>query len=704
MLKNKYTISIATFINFLSPFALAWSFFNLFFAQYVPALLTIGYIILSYISLYLYDNDKRQHILVRLQILMLMLIPLVLAIYYGGFEHNLNIILWSFFGPVIALLYTDSNEAQRWLKLFILLVVVGSFIHPLGHQLPYSETTTKLFSLANMIAVLVGIYLLLRFYIKKTESTVSDNTSFLQSYINSIDNNLIVTRTNPHGFITYANDNFYNLTKFLPHEVIGKHYSSFRAPDVAKSVEEDIWHTISQKNTWQGVLKNVKKDGSFYWVDATTSPIFNKDGNVVEFITIRYDITELIQKQEELHNLLITDTLTGLRSRKALFDDKNEPETHHSLVLINLDHFSQINNLYGEGFGDKVLRSFASSLDTMAQQKQKCRVYRLGGDEFVILSYETHKQVIVENVQNLISFFQHTPLVIDNQQVSISLSIGISFETNSELLETASMALKIARRDNKEYVIYSQNNSLSLEYANNLVWAREIKDAIENDRIVTYFQAIKENETDAIHKYETLVRLVRKDGSIATPFEFLDIAKRSKLYKQITKIVITKSFEYFKDKEESFSVNITIEDILDKGIRQFIFDTLEKYRLDSRVVFEIVENEHIEKFEVIDEFINKVKSYGAKISIDDFGTGYSNFEYLMKLQADFIKIDGSIIKNIMHDKKSELITSIIVSFAQEMNIKTIGEFVENEEIDNKLKELGVDHSQGYFISKPQENL
>ncbi|MEJ2372580.1 MAG: GGDEF domain-containing protein [Sulfurimonas sp.] len=463
------------------------------------------------------------------------------------------------------------------------------------------------------------------------------------------------------------------------------------------------WKTILSKQTWHGQLKNKKKDGSSYWVKTTISPILDKDNNIVEFIAIRYNVTELLQKQESLTKLLYTDTLTGLKNRKALIRDKNKNK-QNSLVLINIDNFSQINNLYGESFGDKVLLAFSQIVNFAVEQRDSCELYKLAGDEFVVLSVERNENELKSNIENMIRYLNDTPLIINEQEISLSISVGISLEENESLLETSSMALKHAKRVGKHIVIYSDEVSLNQEYENNIKWVKEIRDAIKQDRILLYYQAIKDNVSDEINKYETLIRLLDSNGNIVSPQNFLEIAKKSKLYKELTKIVISKSFEFFHDKEYIFSVNITIEDILDPHINKYIIDALKQYNIGQRVCFEIVETESIQKFDVIEKFINEVKSYGAKISIDDFGTGYSNFEYLMRLQADYIKIDGSIIKNIVNDKKSALITSIIVSFAKEMNMKTIGEFVENEDIDKKLKELGVDKSQGYFIERPKEKL
>ncbi|MBD3796139.1 MAG: EAL domain-containing protein [Campylobacterales bacterium] len=685
------------------PFAVLWTFANLYFQQYIAALITTFYIVVSLISLLIYKRFGKESTLIKVQMVLMLILPFAMMWNIGGFDNGSNIIIWAFLSPIMALLYTEKKEPFYWLVAFILLLNFSVAIDPLLSNKTIEHTLKEFLFLVNTSAVLSGIYVLLKYFINQTKDDVNNNISFLRSYKSTIDTNLIVTKTDLNGNITFANNNFYEKSQYTPEETLGYNHNIVRHPDTDPKIYKEIWQTILAKKTWHGQLKNRAKDGSPYWVEAAISPILDKDNNIVEFIAIRYDITDMVLKQETLTKLLYTDTLTGLKNRKALLRDKNE-DVRHSLVLINIDNFSQINNLYGETFGDKVLVKFSELLNGMIEQRETCDLYRFGGDEFIVLSKELDANTIKQNIENMIQYLQDKPLMIENQEITLGISVGISLEENQNLLETAGMALKSAKRSGTNIVLYTQDVSLNKEYENNLKWIKEINSAIKNDRVILYFQAIKDNKTDEIKKYETLIRLLDEGGNIVPPVVFLEIAKRSKLYKKLTKIVIEKSFNFFEDKPYDFSVNITVEDILDPEINQFILRMLSVYRIGERVSFELVETEGIEQFDTIEEFINNVKSFGAKISIDDFGTGYSNLVYLTKLQADYIKIDGSIIKNILHDKKSELITSIIVAFAKEMNIKTIAEFVENEEIDKKLKELGVDESQGYFISQPKEIL
>ena len=429
--------------------------------------------------------------------------------------------------------------------------------------------------------------------------------------------------------------------------------------------------------------------------------VYNKNRNITAKLKAKNE--QLLEYTQELQTMLHTDSLTQLKNRTALLEDKHQ-QNGLALILINIDRFSQINDLFGEKFGNKVLIAFSKLLQENLKAHQNCEVYRLGGDEFVILSHEKNAKKLTKNIAGIVSYINEHLLAIDDQEISLSITVGISYEESSQLLPTANMALKAARRTGKSVIFYTKEVSLNAEYENNLHWIQEIKDAIKEDRIQLFYQPIMDNDNNTIYKYETLIRLIDRDGSIIAPSEFLEIAKKSKLYKKLTKIVIEKSFEAFKENEYEFSINLTIDDILDKKITAMIFKTLEQYDISQRVIFEIVESESIENFEKVEVFIKKVKSYGCKIAIDDFGTGYSNFEHLMKLQADFIKIDGSIIKEIVHDKRSALITSVIVAFAKEMKIKTIGEYVETKEVQDKLVSLGVNKSQGYYFDKPQPNL
>ena len=532
---------------------------------------------------------------------------------------------------------------------------------------------------------------------------LKNSLSFLESYKDAIDENLMVTKSDLAGNITYANENFCKTTGYTNDEIIGKNHSILKDKSYPESFYSNMWSKISSKETWQGRIRNVKKDGTLYWVDATISPILDASGEIIEYISIRHDITKLIDQKDKLRTLIVIDPLTKLKNRNALREEI-QISKNLSLVLINVDNFSQINDFYGHEIGDKVLINLSVKLQQICAQNEKFKLFRLSGDEFVILAIDLPEHTIIQKAQEIEKLVNSHLYYVEDEMIELNTTISVSLEDKEQLLITADMALKVARREGKDLIVYDKSMSLDKEYANNMLWSKKIKEAIKNDKIVVFFQPIVNNYDGKTNRYEALIRLIDEDDKVISPFFFLEIAKKAKLYKQLTKIVIQKSFETFRENSFEFSINLSIDDILDKEINAYILEMLDIYNVSDRVIFEIVEDESIENFEEIQKFIKSVKKLGCRIAIDDFGTGYSNFEYLMRLEADFIKIDGSIIKEILHNKNSEIITSVIVGFAKKMNIQVVAEFVENEEIFLKVKELGIDKSQGYYFSEPKPSL
>jgi len=198
--------------------------------------------------------------------------------------------------------------------------------------------------------------------------------------------------------------------------------------------------------------------------------------------------------------------------------------------------------------------------------------------------------------------------------------------------------------------------------------------------------------------------MIDGSGNSIAPQYFLDISKKNKLYPRITKKILDMSFEVFADKEYEFSINICVEDMLDSLTSSYIYSKLRDYKDRIKVTFEILESERIEEYGEVKEFIKNIKELGGKISIDDFGSGYSNFEHILRLNVDYIKIDASMIKHIDTDRNSQIIVDTIVGFAKKLDIKTIAEFVHSKSIFEKVRELGVDMSQGYYFSAPENGI
>lgn len=523
-----------------------------------------------------------------------------------------------------------------------------------------------------------------------------------KEYEKAIDLSTILSRTDANGNITYVNDKFLEISGYTLDELIGKNHSVLSSKDTNKKLYKNLWKTISSGNIWEGVMKNKTKSGADFWTKTTIIPIKNLNGEIAEFLAIRYDVTSITKQRQKFEDIARTDSLTGCGNRFRLNNDMRELK-NLSLAVFNIDGFRQINDFFGHQFGDLIIVSIANKIyNKISKDGDNLRFYRLQGDEFVVLAVNYSKEALISKAKNILDLVKER-IVVQKEEIAISYSCGISFEDKEHLLSSANMALKIAKKNNVDCVIYDETISLNHEYENNIYWAKKLSDAIAGNNIVSYFQPIINNSNLAYEKYECLVRIIDND-KVISPFFFLDVAKQTRQYFSITKAVINQAFEKFKDIDNEFSINLSIKDILNEQISEYILEMLQKYGIGSRVVFEIVESESIENFEGVINFINLVKNHKCKIAIDDFGTGYSNFEYLIKLKADYLKIDGSLIKNINNDNNALIVVSTIVDFSKKLGMKTIAEFVENEEIFNTVKDLGIDYSQGYYFSAPKSEI
>ena len=544
-----------------------------------------------------------------------------------------------------------------------------------------------------ILTFFIIIYLLSK---QKKNRDLKKENHILKQYKEAVEESNIISKADLKGNITYVNDKFCEVTLYSREEILDKPHSLLKG-ESSKEIFKNLWETISSKNTWHGVLKNRRKDGEFYYVNIIIKPILDENNEIIEYIAIRHEITDLIHKSEELEKSLREDFLTKEGNRFKLLEDIKKSK-RPSLALLDINRFGEINDFYGYDIGDEVLRIVAKTFRKFIGNKYS--LYRIYSDEFAILADNEDKEHFIRFIKQISDSLSLNPLRIKGKEIYIQISYSISFEEKNTLKKTANMIKKYAKT-NKDVVIYDKNLEIEKIYEKNIMWTTKLKKAFENDNIVPYYQAIFNIKTNKIEKYEALVRLIDEDGIAISPYYFLDIAKKSKQYLKLTKRVIKKSFEYFKDKNFEFSINLTLEDIKSKSISTYILDMLVEYNIASKVVFEIVESEGIEDFVEVNSFIDKVRELGCQIAIDDFGSGYSNFEYLIKLNADYIKIDGSLIKDILINKNSEEIVITLVDFARRQGLKTIAEFVSNKDIFEKVKDLGIDYAQGYYISEPK---
>ncbi|WP_373073135.1 EAL domain-containing protein [Sulfurimonas sp.] len=535
--------------------------------------------------------------------------------------------------------------------------------------------------------------------IESKTKKLNENIHQLKSYKDAMDENSIVTISDPQGKIKYANDKFYEICGFEKDEVIGKNHNIVRHPDVPKEVFTDMWNTIQSKKIWRGKLKNLTKDGRTYVVQAVIVPVLDDNEEISEYIATRYEITDIVNKQEKIENLLITDGLTGLYNRFHLNETIHSAGSNASIALIDINSFHEINDFYGDEIGDKVIVKLSNILSK--RLKNNYKLFHLSGDEFIVFNDGIERDIFIAEMIDVNNLLNTKTLTINDKTFYLNTTVVLSFEAQDNLIPSVHLAKTFAKQNGLNFNIYTNENPLEKEYKSNLTWSNRIKQAINDDRITVFFQPIVDTNTQEIIKYESLVRMISIDNEIISPYFFLDKAKKSNQYNKITQIVIDKTLDAMTKYGIKCSINLTIEDIQNEQTKYYVYEKFEEFDRCEDIALELVESEGIENFDEVNEFITTIKSYGCKVAIDDFGTGYSNFEYLLKLNADTIKIDGSLIKEIDENQDHYDIVKTIVSFAKIKNLKVVAEFVSSESIHEKIKELNIDYSQGYLFSEPK---
>lgn len=405
--------------------------------------------------------------------------------------------------------------------------------------------------------------------------------------------------------------------------------------------------------------------------------------------------TKVEEKTKQLISQSFEDSLTGLPNRHRLQYDMDR-STHKALIILNLHNFREVNDFFGFNVGDDLIKQMGHWLKTIDLYP-----YRLSGDEFAILvAEELTKEAMETMCQRLLNRLGDHPFKIGEESIALSVTIGVDMEPDISLAH-ADIALHEAKEHTKHIAFYNSESHFEEQFQANIALTSTIHKALSSGRIICFYQPIVSIQTGRIEKYETLVRMIDESAQIIPPLDFLKTAKRTRLYPEITRTVIEHACNTFKNRNEEFSVNLSIRDILDHNIVRFIEETIVQTDTAHRIVFEILESEGIDNFEDVYQFIHRMKALGAKIAIDDYGTGYSSLENILRLDIDYLKIDGSIIRNINTDPKHAIAVESIADFASKLGIKTIAEFVSSEELFEHVKTIGITYAQGYYTGKPQ---
>lgn len=419
-----------------------------------------------------------------------------------------------------------------------------------------------------------------------------------------------------------------------------------------------------------------------------------------EIINYNQRLKEDVEKKaQELSDLYQLDSLTQVYNRSRLSQDLMFVDEDQLAIMVNIDGFKEINEIFGGDVGDVILKSMAYKLKNL---DKTASVYRLNGDVFVVLFAKADIPALSDYILSVHYHLVHDRLAqFDDHDVEYNVTVVAAW-AQQNLLSRLEMTMLHAKSKRLNTLCYRDEFDFGELYRANLNVTHKVREAIEQDRVFPVFQAIRDLKSNQVTHYECLIRIQQADGQMV-PAEFLEVAQKSKLYPDLMQVMLRKSFAIFADSTLSFSLNLSYEDIISQDIRNTLAELLTDDNA-HRVVFEILESEGIENYPEVSNFISLVKAKGAKIAIDDFGSGYSNFEHLLKLQVDYLKLDGTLIEALMESEQARYIVESIVYFAKKVGIAVVAEFVSQPELVAKVKELGIDYAQGYAIGHPSKAL
>lgn len=406
-------------------------------------------------------------------------------------------------------------------------------------------------------------------------------------------------------------------------------------------------------------------------------------------------------QRQQLIIALEYDSLTALPNQSKLKMKLRRYIGRQSLLLLNLDNFRFINTAYGSAFGDRFLCTVA---ELLKQQFPDAELYRINADEFAL--YYSSPVYLLPQVERFRDYLFSHSLGIDNQAFSITFTVG-GATGQSGVFEQAIQAMSQAKALGKNRFHFydaEQDEPDQVLRHDYIRWNALLHQALNDDRVKPYFQGVRDNATGQISSYEALVRL-EDNGTVYTPYHFLNVVKLSGLFPTITRLMIDKGLAKVAGTDLMLSINITEDDLLMEYLEDYLSEKTRQYAVPpKRLVLEILEGisatgkkNHIAQ-------LRRLKALGFVLAIDDFGTEYSNFERILELHVDVVKIDAKYIKHIDTDTKSYEITRAIVFFARNAGIKTVAEFVHNEAVQKVVESLGIDYSQGYLFSEPAATL
>lgn len=486
----------------------------------------------------------------------------------------------------------------------------------------------------------------------------------------------------------------------------------------------------------------INRDNDIDWTDANinipnkliAAPLYNANHSIcgllvlinslesLDFSNSDRKLTEVLAAEGAKLIQVRRDATTGQLNRQGFIErfekilsERQFPVEKNCLVVIDIDQFKVINDSVGQKGGDQLLRQITALI--IKNMKKSDVLCRLGSDEFAIILKQCNLEdatVIAQRIRLAIKQFR---FLYQEKMFDLSACLGVvelDEEINdcSQALGAADLACSVAKEQGRNLVhIYKTTDEMLLKHEDQMLWVSRINLALEEDLFQIYRQKIEllQGDPDREEHFEILIRLKQKNGDVLPPFHFIPAAERYNLMPKIDRWVIKTTLkrmalEFKKNPASKLvcSINLSGQSISDEGFAIYIQNQLKDSGVPAdRVCLEMTETVAVSDLTKAVQFMEELKAIGFHFSLDDFGSGMSSFTYLKNLPVDYLKIDGYFVKTMLENKIDKAMVNAIHQIASVMGLKTIAEFVENKDIMNQLREMGVDYGQGYGIHKPE---
>ncbi len=554
------------------------------------------------------------------------------------------------------------------------------------------------------------------------ERALSDERNQAKATLNSLGEGVITTDN--EGKIRYMNPKACEIFSIQWHAELSLTFKELfpeELTDEMNRVCDSLKEAIRQVGLVR--LQNIRTrniQGDTLLLDVTFSPLHKNDHSVIGATLVLEDVTHLEEMRQQIERMAKFDHLTGLYNRyefehqlKNAILLAHQSGQQHAFCYLDLDQFKIVNDTAGHMAGDQLLRQLTGNV-FMLNLPEGTVLGRLGGDEFGLILFNTNLQEATEVCEKLINDIRHFIFIWQSKRFQIGVSIGLVFIDQQKLsveqcLIAADTACYLAKEKGRNRVEYASSDNVEISQRHEeLSWVERIPRAIENGRMALFIQRMLPLSKGNRHA-EVLVRMRDEKNEMLLPSQFIAAAERYGIMEQIDRWVVSTALNNIAQLQRSamiestiFSINLSGQSLASEKFMQFILQQLDQHAdLMPFVCFEITETALMSNLTQAMQCMHQIKNKGAALALDDFGSGLSSFAYLRHMPIDYLKIDGAFVKNMHQDAINRAIVANIHQLSRVFNVQTIAEYVENKEIINELRMIGVDYAQGYGIHKPE---